>query len=193
MNDVSKLDLSKRYTVNDYLSWTFEQSCELIDGFIYWMSAPNANHFKVNSSLCDIFKTHINLIDVNKKYVVCYAPLDVYFSDKDVVQPDVFICKENQIMLKGCIGPPVLIVEILSPSNKKKDIIEKHNLYEKFEVEEYWVANPKTKSVVLYSLQDDKRYDDGQEFAIGDTVTSTLFPDLSMEINEIFKNMLPYN
>ncbi|MBU3190627.1 Uma2 family endonuclease [Clostridium bowmanii] len=44
-------------------------------------------------------------------------------------------------------GVPTLIVEILSPSNESHDLVTKMNLYQHFGVNEYWIVNPKIKTV----------------------------------------------
>jgi Uma2 family endonuclease len=152
------------------------------------MSAPNANHAGVSAELNYSTKSYIKQIQ-NSEYSVYYAPIDVFFSDEDVVQPDILVCKKTQMELKGCIGAPALIIEILSPSNSKRDLIDKFLLYEKHGVKEYWIANPKTKVITLYSLEDGK-YKNGEDYIMGETITSCLFPDLKINLDDIFKDLL---
>lgn len=105
------------------------------------------------------------------------------------MQPDIcVICDEKKLDDAGCIGAPDLIVEVLSDSTAKKDYNEKFNLYEENGVKEYWIANPATKSVEVFFLKDKKYtskgiYSDSQGYQ---TVKSSLFPDLSIELKEIF-------
>jgi Uma2 family endonuclease len=71
------------------------------------------------------------------------------------VQPDIlFILKENAHIVHGHVhGSPDLIIEILSPSNKKRDLITKKQLYEKFAVKEYWIIDPETNAAFGFQLQ----------------------------------------
>jgi Uma2 family endonuclease len=50
-------------------------------------------------------------------------------------------------------GSPDLIIEILSPSNKRRDLITKKKLYEKFGVNEYWIIDPETNTAFGFQLQ----------------------------------------
>lgn len=63
------------------------------------------------------------------------------------------------------MGPPDLIVEILSPSTGKKDLNEKFSLYERHGVKEYWIVDPGNKYVKVFHWQtegrDSGKYDNG--------------------------------
>ena len=125
------LDLNKRYTYADYMSWVDDKARELIHGFIRMMSpAPRVDDAKVSKN---IFRRLDAVVSRNKvKCQVFYAPFDVRFpkngetaDDKidTVVQPDIcVICDLSKIDELGCCGAPDLIVEILSPSTFKKDV-----------------------------------------------------------------------
>ncbi len=83
------------------------------------------------------------------------SPLDIFFDGNNALQPDiVFISNENMNIVKdGRVkGAPDVIVEILSPGNKKHDTERKKPLYEKFGVKEYFIVDPKTKEVFSYYL-----------------------------------------
>jgi Uma2 family endonuclease len=74
----------------------------------------------------------------------------------NVVQPDIlFIAKTNPLVIdkKGLKGVPDLIIEILSPGNKKYDSVKKKNVYEKFGVKEYWIVDLETKMATGFLLK----------------------------------------
>ena len=75
---------------------------------------------------------------------VIYSPIDLQLSDVDVVQPDlVVVLAGNRIITQTRIrGIPDLVIEILSPSNRKHDTELKKQLYEQFAVSEYWIIDP---------------------------------------------------
>jgi Uma2 family endonuclease len=79
----------------------------------------------------------------------------VYFDEESPqVLPDIkIVCDRNKIKDDKIYGAPDFIVEILSPSTKKKDLTEKKDLYERFGVREYWIINPQDKSVQVYLLE----------------------------------------
>jgi Uma2 family endonuclease len=195
ITDISQLDVNKRYTYADYLTWQFNERVELIKGWLHKMSpAPRRLHQKIEG----ILHVKLWLFFENRTCEVYQSPFDVRLSKNKgqidqkidtVVQPDIcVICDKSKLDDAGCIGAPDLIVEILSDSTAKKDYNEKFNLYEENEVKEYWIVNPATKTIEIFSLVENKYVSLGlfneQEGAT--TVEGHLFPELSIELKTIF-------
>ena len=125
------LDLSKRYTYADYLTWLDDKRRELFDGFIKMMSpAPRRIHAEIGFNI----SWHLGaILKKNRgKCKVFVAPFDVRLpkngettDDKiyTVVQPDIcVVCDMSKLDKRGCCGAPDLIVEVLSPSTLKRDV-----------------------------------------------------------------------
>jgi Uma2 family endonuclease len=126
-----------------------------------------------------------------------YAPFDVRIPNKNkstkekevftVVQPDLcVICDLNKLDDKGCLGAPDLIVEILSPGNSQKEMDIKFNLYEESGVQEYWLVYPAEKSINIFVLQDGK-YIGLRPYSETEILKSQLFPDLEMDLSQVFE------
>ena len=85
------------------------------------------------------------------------------------------------------MGAPDLIVEILSPSTRKKDITDKFVLYEENGVKDYWIVDTDNQTLLKYVLQN-KKYVGEKILDASENVTSTVFPDLTIELSEVFEN-----
>ena len=187
------LDLQKRYSYADYLSWMDDKRRELIDGFIKLMTpAPARKHQKISGNL---FR-EISLYLKNKKCQVYSAPFDVRLPkdsmqpDKiyNVVQPDIsVICDPKKLDDRGCIGAPDLIIEIISPATSKRDVHEKYLLYEKSGVLEYWIVYPHEKTVSVFKLKEKKYHLDAM-YAGNDEILPGIFNDLVIKLEEIFED-----
>jgi len=71
----------------------------------------------------------------------------------------VVICDEEKVNEDGKYeGIPTLIVEVLSPSSKGKDMVTKLSLYMKSDVPEYWIVNPENRSILQYFFSDNRDY-----------------------------------
>lgn len=210
ITDISQLDFNKQYTYADYLTWQFKERVELIKGWVYKMSpAPKRIHQKVSFRLSHLI---FNLID--NKCEIYEAPFDVRLQKNKgkqneittVIQPDIsIICDKTKLDDAGCIGAPDMIVEVLSPSTAKKDYNEKFNLYEENGVKEYWIVNPDAKSIEVFALAKNQKSNTGEyNFPLrgpGDyksigiyneqdgykEVSLNIFPELTLKLNEIFK------
>ena len=78
------------------------------------------------------------------------SPEDVDF----VLQPDLMVvCDKNKVDRHGVHGAPDLVVEVLSPATARYDKIIKLSLYQRAGVPEYWVADPVSRSVSVYTLK----------------------------------------
>ena len=109
------LDLKKRYSYADYLTWADDRMRELIDGFIKSMSpAAGLKHQEVIGILIRDFGIYIKK---NKgKCKVFPAPFDVRLpvngereNDKiyNVVQPDIcIVCDMSKLDRRGCLERP---------------------------------------------------------------------------------------
>ena len=142
------------YTIDDYMALPDEQRVELIDGVFYEMTAPTTNHQGIAGFL------HKKLLDhVLEHKGPCYpfiAPIDVQLDSDDytVVQPDVLIvCDRSKYKNGRVFGAPDLVIEVLSPSTRKKDMQLKHHKYGNAGVREYWIIDPETKTLIQYDLE----------------------------------------
>ncbi len=95
------------------------------------------------------------------------------------------LCDRSMIDKAGCFGVPDLLVEILSPHTKKKDIKYKYDLYEEVGVGEYWVVMPEENILQVFLLENGK-YQLRGSYTEEDIISPTLFPDLSVDLGEVF-------
>ena len=147
----------KHYTYADYCTWEDGRRWELIDGAAYAMS-PGAS-FGHQSISGEIFRQLSNFLK-GKSCKAFIAPFDVRLNangaDDTVVQPDVLVvCDRSKLESgKGVIGAPDFIVEILSPSSLRHDMIIKKRLYLQSGVREYWIVDPDHKMITKHILHD---------------------------------------
>ncbi len=99
---------------------------------------------------------------MNNKCGYIFRTTFVRFSDENIFIPDLsLVLKENEkILSQGDMirGAPDMVVEVLSHSTRKKDLTIKKDVYEAQGVKEYWIVDPRAKSVMVYLLQDGKYF-----------------------------------
>jgi Uma2 family endonuclease len=189
ITDISQLDLNKEYTMVDYLSWKFKERVELLKGYVAKMSpAPNSGHQIISWNLTSEF----SIVFKNKPCRAFAAPFDVYLPNhgnagQTVVQPDLcVVCDTKKRKKKGCVGAPDLIVEILSPGNSRKEVIDKYEIYQEAGVKEYWVIYPAEQVLQVYSLEN-AAFVAKKPKAPGDIFECELFPELKINVESIFE------
>ncbi len=185
----NQLNLDKLYTYTDYLSWKFEERVELLKGKIFKMAAPSSRHQSISSLLTSRF---IYCLE-DRPCQIFAAPFDVRLPIPKgnklhtVVQPDLcVICDDSKIDIRGAIGAPDLVVEILSPNNSKTDLHDKFYLYQEAKIKEYWIVYPIEKLVILHSLNQEGKYYVAKSFSEDERLKSFLFQDLEFNLEKIF-------
>ena len=117
------------------------------------MAAPTTFHQGIAGFL---YKKFLDFVMENKGPCFPFiSPVDVQLDcdDKTVVQPDVLVvCDRTKYKNGRVFGAPDLVVEVLSPSTRRKDMQLKMYKYSEAGVREYWMVDPEKKVVVQYDL-----------------------------------------
>jgi Uma2 family endonuclease len=142
------------WTYEDYLALPDDGNIyEIIEGVLYVTNAPGYDH---QFTTFEIGRQIGNFVIERKLGRVLSAPFEVHLSKETrPVQPDVLFIKTERLPssnAKFFEDPPDLIVEVVSPSSIRTDQHIKFSAYEKAGVPEYWIANPKTRSVEVFTL-----------------------------------------
>lgn len=195
IDSIQQLDLNKRYTYADYLTWRLQEQVELIRGKIFHMSpAPNMLHQRVSRQLVVILAQYLQ----GKTCEVFHAPFDVRLpavparskaNEVDtVVQPDItVVCDPSKLDKSGCLGAPDLVVEILSPGNARKEVKDKFELYQHAGIPHYWIIHPEEHTLLMYTLDNQGNYQASRLFTRGDEITHPLFPNLIISLDQVFE------
>ena len=143
-----------QYTIEDRNALPEDHPSELIDGVIYNMASPALRHQSISGA---IYRQLWNYVDSQGGDCIPFiAPTDVRLDrdERTMVVPDVFvICQPDDDRMdndKYINGAPDLIIEVLSPSTRRKDMFTKLYKYEEAGVREYWIVDPNKEKVIVY-------------------------------------------
>lgn len=179
------LPREKSRTIKDIYSLPEGQRAELIDGDMYMMAPPSRLHQKLVSELTQGIGGHIK--SKGGSCEVYPGPFAVFLNadDKNYVEPDIsVICDRDKLNDKGCAGAPDWIIEIVSPSSQRMDYLTKLFKYRTAGVREYWIVNPIKETVQLYSFEGEE---DSTQSSFSDSITSAIFKDFSICIEDLLK------
>ena len=179
------IEAPAKQTYKDYCATPDDERYELLNGKLMMVPAPNMKHQKVLGRL------YIELDRFNEEHglgELYLPPFDVVLSDTDVVQPDLLWIsrsREDRLTDAHVRGAPDLVIEILSPSSAKKDRGDKHDLYGKHGVLEYWIVDPVAETIAVHR-QRDGRLELAETFGRGDTLQSALLSGLELKLDAVF-------
>lgn len=172
-----------KLTYEDYAKTPDDERWELIEGELIPMASPTVPHQSVDALLGYEF---VRLVKQGLGRV--FHSIDVVLSPHNTFRPDlIFVSNERaHIITRANIqGAPDLVVEIRSPSTAGLDEVTKREIYERYGVREYWLADPEAQTVTVLLLGENG-YEISGIYAKGDTLTSPTLEGFSIDLNEIF-------
>jgi Uma2 family endonuclease len=176
--------------------WTYEdykrlpddgRRYEIIEGVLYVTAAPNLDHQYTVGEIFAALRTYVRERQLG---IVISAPFEVHLPDiAQPVQPDVLFIAAERAPRPGAenlTGAPDLVVEVLSKSTTRTDRLVKFGAYERAGVREYWLVDPRTRSVEVYALSEESTYEMAGQYTPGETVMSTVLSGLTLPVDDLF-------
>jgi len=122
---------------------------ELIDGVLIVSPGPQLPHQDMVGNLHLLLRAgcppHLKVV---------LAPFAVALADDTEVQPDLIVAERTQFTRKELPGPPLLAVEVLSPSTRRIDLLLKRDRLQTAGVPSYWLVDPEEPAVTVLELND---------------------------------------
>jgi Uma2 family endonuclease len=176
------MPIDTRLTYEDYCLLPRDgKRYEIIAGELFVTPSPMRQHQNVLANLLFYLTEFVKKHDLGE---VCPAPLDVVFSQYDVVEPDMlYVSKARASVMteKNIQGAPDLVVEVLSESTAQIDRTTKLKLYARYGVAEYWVIDPVACGAEIYRLLPDG-FELADRLECGQSLTSPLFPGFTLPL-----------
>ncbi|MDR0910298.1 MAG: Uma2 family endonuclease [Spirochaetaceae bacterium] len=184
-------DKDPPYTYSDWLEWPLvEGKMEILDGLLVTLAAPTPVHAGIEGNIYGLIWTYLR----GKTDKVYSAPCAVrLFPNSDkieddmTVQPDIFVVHDiTKFNNEGYQGAPDFIIEILSPSNRKQDVLVKFNTYQRAGVGEYWIVDPEAQTIQVNILEKGKYV--VSMYGEDAKVPVASLPGLEIDFAEVFAN-----
>ena len=118
---------------------------EIIGGSLVVTPAPSRAHQRVTGNV------HAAAAGETSGTMAMVAPFDWRLPDGGSVQPDVMVIRREDFDPAGPLpasAVPLLVVEVLSPSNPAQDRMLKRDLYQRLGVPAYWIVDPLQPSLL---------------------------------------------
>ena len=164
------------------------QRYEIIEGNLYVSPAPAFDH---QIALARLFAAMHAFLEEHRLGIALPAPFDILLPGvASPIQPDLAVFFEGNAPRAGdkrFEGIPDLLVEVISPGSSRLDQFVKFAAYEKAGVPEYWMVNPKTRSVAVHHLDRERReYVEVGQWSSGEAARSTVLDGFKVEISALF-------
>jgi Uma2 family endonuclease len=179
-----------QWTYADYLRLPDDgRRYEVIRGDLYVTAAPFFDH---QYTVAQFYRLLGNFGVETGLGFVLGAPFDVLLPNgiATPVQPDVLFFRTGNQPRSGdrnFQGVPDLIVEVESPTTRKRDRTVKQDAYREAGVPEYWRVEPLSRRVTVLVLDGDRtRYVEAGCYESGETLRSALLPEFHVLVDSLF-------
>ena len=182
-----------KLTCDDFFSMFPEEDGvhrELIGGEIFVTPSPVTRHERVLRRLALSVGVHLDAHPEHGEFFM--SRFDVVMSPNDVVEPDLLVVLGDQAGIlndTNIRGTPGLIVEVLSPSTRKRDQTLKRQLFDRAGVREYWIVDPERNQIAVHRRATDGSFPLAATFASGTALilTTHLLPGWSLSVDQLFR------
>lgn len=155
MGDVTTLPRGRAYTRADLVAVPDDgHRYELVDGSLVVTPSPSLRHQEALLNLAVLLKSRC---PDDLRIVV--APFDVALAEDTVLQPDLLVARRSDLTDRDLPTPPVLAVEVLSPSTRHIDLTLKRSRLEAAGCPAYWVVDPLEPSITVWELVESEYVD----------------------------------
>ncbi len=147
---------TKRWTLDELHSLPDDgNKYELVRGELFVTPAPSGQHESILAALSGRLTPYV----VANGLGLVYHPRAVLRFEDSEVEPDLMVRQPwGHAETDWATAPlPSLIVEVLSPSTRKRDRMQKRTFYADARVPEYWIVDPERKTVTVIARNELER------------------------------------
>ena len=172
----------------EYLWFTdrSERLIEYTDGEIEVLPMPTELHQAI---LIVFTRALLQYLDP-RGGIVRFAPLRLRLRERKYREPDLLVLLDRADPRRApryWLGAD-WVLEVVSPDDPARDLVTKRREYAEAGIPEYWIANPRDRTVTVLTLDGD-RYAEYGVFAAGATATSALLPGFAVAVDEVFAEL----
>ncbi len=173
------------WTEEQYLRLTDQTNhlVEFTDGTIEVLPMPTRKHQAISRLLFLALLTFVQHLGGT----VFYAPLRLQVAPGRFREPDLLLLRDaNDPRSQEAfwLGAD-LVVEIVSPDNPERDLVQKRQEYAAASIGEYWIVDPHTDTITVLHLQEGS-YGQHGIFGRGATATSGLLKGFEVSVDAVF-------
>jgi Uma2 family endonuclease len=175
----SKLDYGDlAHTPNDRLIY------ELADGELHVTPSPSPRHQWISKTLQRQLEAYFEGRGIGRVYD---APIDVVLTQHDVFVPDLVVVTDQTTITERAVeGPPLVVVEVLSPSTTQYDRATKSRRYAALGVQHFWIVDIQNQVLEVYRRAGE-RYEDIARVRADASFAHPDFPGLTIETAALWR------
>lgn len=150
------MPMARRYTVADLADMPEDgRRYELIRGALVVSPVPSVHHQIVVGRLSGLLAAYLAPLGLRDTLFAVAA--DISWDEENLVQPDLLVARPEELSRSwATVRRLRLAVEVISPSSRRRDRLDKRTLYQEHAVETYWAVDPEAQLVERWRPEDER-------------------------------------
>jgi Uma2 family endonuclease len=175
---------ARPWSVADYLALETNRLIEFSHGQLEVLPMPRMSHQQIVLLLVQALLRFVSAQDLG---TVLFAPLRVQLWPGKFREPDIVFMRREHAGRMGEVfwEGADLVVEVVSPDDRGRDLETKRNEYAQAAIPEYWIVDPETQRITVLTLAG-AVYAVHGEFGPGAQATSVLLPGFAVDVAAVF-------
>ena len=173
------------WTESDYLALSAQnRMVELANGCLEVLPMPTMLHQLIVGYLVQALQ---DFVAAHAAGLVLFSPCPIRLWPGQFREPDVFFLRPERIPA-DLRDPPYgadLVMEVVSPDGRKRDLEVKRQAYAQARIPEYWIVDPREQQITVLTL-DGAAYREHGVFGPGTQATSVLLPGFGVSVDAVF-------
>lgn len=156
---------------------------EFTDGHVEELPMPTATHQAVLAVLHVLFRGYVR----PRGGVVMFSALRLRLREGKFREPDLLLLRDRadpRYQDRYWLGAD-LVVEVVSPDDPARDLVEKRADYAEAGIPEYWIVDPRDETITVLTLQDGAYVEHGV-FPRGGPAASRLLEGFAADVSAVF-------
>ncbi len=156
---------------------------EFTDGHVQTLPMPTFTHQAVLAFLYRLFHAHV----APRGGTVMFSVLRMRIREGKFREPDLLLLRDRldpRCRDRYWLGAD-LVVEVVSPDDPDRDLVEKRADYAEAGIPEYWIADPRDATITVLALEGDAYIEHGV-YGAGDTAASRLLDGFAADVEAVF-------
>jgi len=175
------------WTVDEYLALVTDGLVEYVDGCLEFPPMPTKTHARVLRFLCNLLQAFVDARGLGETFSAGYP---VKVPNNRFREPDVVCILNRQQAAAGeqFASAADLVVEVVSRNDPDHDWVTKKAEYAAAGIPEYWIADPRDKSLTIFTLDEGAtEYREAGRHQEGDVAASVLLDGLTVDVAAVFE------
>ena len=180
--------LQGEWSEDDYLNLPDNSRIELVNGRLVFIPMPTISHQIIIAFLYRLLSAY--LIETQPEALVLFTSVPVRLAKDLMREPDILVVLKGLASQKEdkFVERPDMVIEVLSPSNRENDLIDKRVEYAVAKIPEYWIVDPLGKTMTVLTLRKGQYREHGV-FAAGTNATSKLLPGFAVNVDDLWRSV----